>query len=153
MRVVILRGIPASGKSTYAYKFLRNNPSTIRTNMDSLRVMFKGVASPFFATETLVKRTEINIIQDALAHNMDVLIDDTNITLKRIKYLLLKIKKYSPIVEVVTLTIPADVDARNGNRDARVPIACMNTMKKNYNKNDIPVSNFLKKQGIKHTKI
>ena len=41
LKITILIGIPASGKSTYAKDYIRNNADTVRVKRDDLRVMLK----------------------------------------------------------------------------------------------------------------
>ena len=39
MEVIICRGIPASGKSTWAKQFINEHPNYIRVNKDDIRAM------------------------------------------------------------------------------------------------------------------
>ena len=119
MKLTILRGIPASGKSTYRKQFLIDNPDTICVNMDSLRFMFRNEAynSKF---EKLVKHTEIETMRIALSKGFDVIVDDTNLTLKRVKYIIQMSKTYNPEIEVVTMDTDFEICVvRNENRDNR----------------------------------
>ncbi len=78
-KIIILKGIPASGKSTYAKQLVKENPEKYkRVNRDDLRWMLdqyhfsKG-------NEKFVKKLRDIIIMEALTAGKDVIVDDTNI--------------------------------------------------------------------------
>jgi len=78
--ILILQGIPASGKSTYAKQLVLENPGVYkRINRDSLRKMLdcnhfsKG-------NEKFIKRTRDFLIKEALLAGKHVIVDDTNIS-------------------------------------------------------------------------
>ena len=76
-RLVVLVGLPASGKSTYARQLVEQGFT--RVNRDELRSMLHaGVYS--LANEEIVKATESAIISVALRAHHDVIIDDTNLS-------------------------------------------------------------------------
>jgi len=153
MKLTILRGIPASGKSTYAKQFLIDNPDTVRVNMDSLRLMFRNEAfnNQF---EKLVKHTEIETIKIALSKGFDVIVDDTNLTMKRVKYLIEIAKLFNPEIEVITMNTHETIcSLRNEKRDTKVPVQCMLDMEVLFNKHVDNIDGMLKAKGIKHTVI
>ena len=41
-KIIILKGIPASGKSTFAKEYIQTNPNFRRVNRDELRTMHNG---------------------------------------------------------------------------------------------------------------
>ena len=90
MKIIILQGIPGSGKSTWARSYLKEHGSrdTVIVNRDSIRAMLGDYWVP--ERESLVTKIETNMIRLALKHNYDVIIDATNLnekTLKKWKFL------------------------------------------------------------------
>lgn len=80
--ILILKGLPASGKSTYAKKLLKDNPGKYkRINRDELREMLDGYHFTK-ANEKFVKRTRDWLIQEALREGKHVIVDDTNLSEK-----------------------------------------------------------------------
>jgi len=83
-RLLVLRGLPASGKSTYAKKILAESKvgSVIRINNDELSLMMFGTAyakSQYSAT--LLHRIRANTIREAFRNHAElVIIDNTNLT-------------------------------------------------------------------------
>lgn len=85
MKLTLTRGLPASGKSTWAKEQLNKGGETIRVNRDDLRQML-------FNSHCLDKRedtiTEIqrSIVSDSLALGKSVILDDTNLNDKTFRY-------------------------------------------------------------------
>lgn len=79
-RIIILKGIPASGKSTFAKKLVSENPGMYkRINRDSLRTMLD--ANHFSkGNEKFILRTRDFLIKEALLDGKHVIVDDTNIS-------------------------------------------------------------------------
>ena len=86
-QLLVLRGLPASGKTTYAKKLVRENFGKFkRVNKDDLRAMIDdGLHSK--DAEDLVLRTRDRFILQALADGYNVVVDDTNIEQKHIRAL------------------------------------------------------------------
>lgn len=77
----MLRGLPASGKSTEAQKIMDQGGNYVRLNRDLLREMFHfGVWSG--KHEGFVVDTEKQLALIALSNGQNVIIDDTNLTKK-----------------------------------------------------------------------
>ena len=84
-KIIILQGIPASGKSTYAKKLITDNPGMYkRINRDSLRAMLDN---DHFSkgNEKFIKRTRDLLIKEALIYGKHVIVDDTNIDSSNLK--------------------------------------------------------------------
>lgn len=75
-KITILKGLPGSGKSTYARLQLANRPDTIRVNKDDLRKMLFGKRQGWH--EGLVIEIRDDIILSALLHKKNVIVDDSN---------------------------------------------------------------------------
>jgi predicted kinase len=77
-RVVFLSGLPASGKSTWAKKYVKHYPNTIRINKDDMRSMFAKEWDKDF--EKFIFRSRSNLLRSALNHGLNVVTDDTNLS-------------------------------------------------------------------------
>ena len=80
LKILILKGIPASGKSTYAKQLVKANPDTWkRVNRDDLRHMLDEY---HFSKENekFVKALRDHVIMEALRVGRNVVVDDTNIS-------------------------------------------------------------------------
>ncbi len=78
-KVVLTRGVAASGKSTWAKQQVLDHPGQyVRVNKDSLRYMLYG-GKYSQENEQLVLRIRDEIILLALQNGYDVIVDDTNI--------------------------------------------------------------------------
>lgn len=77
-RVIVLRGLPASGKSTYAKRLVADDPMTVRWNNDQFREMA-------YNRRFVPKREEFVVamrdafIEEALSRNLSVVVDNTNL--------------------------------------------------------------------------
>lgn len=98
-KLIIMCGLPASGKSTEAKKILRESGNTIRLNKDLLRTMlhfdkWNG------KNEEITNAAQGVLAQFFLEKGMNVIIDDTNLN----PSVLAKWKNFWPNTEVVDLT-------------------------------------------------
>ncbi len=85
-KLIILVGIPCSGKSSWAREYLKNNPNCIRLNRDDLRVMLRDQGYVSKDIEDVISSTQSFIVTEATSTvNLDVIIDATNCKLKYIQ--------------------------------------------------------------------
>lgn len=81
-KVIILKGLPASGKSTWAKKLMADNPGVYkRVNKDDLRAMLDG-SKWSKDNEKFVLDVRDSIIIAALNDGKHVIVDDTNLASK-----------------------------------------------------------------------
>lgn len=73
----MLKGLPASGKSTYARELVKNN-GFVRVNKDDLRAMLHN-SKWSKGNEKQVLRLRDHIIVDCLTNGRSVVVDDTNL--------------------------------------------------------------------------
>ncbi len=84
-KIIILRGLPASGKSTYAKQLVIDNPNMYkRINRDAMREMLDGYHFSR-SNEKFVKRLRDWLITESLRDGKHVIIDDTNLSEKNIR--------------------------------------------------------------------
>jgi predicted kinase len=123
MKVIICRGIPASGKSTWAIQHLKENPNYKRINKDLLREMLDN-SEYSKSNELIVKATRNSILCTLLLTGHDVILDDTNLHDKDITdiTILLKNAGFKVEVEIKNFDISlATALARNKNRSKVIP--------------------------------
>lgn len=79
--LLILQGIPASGKTSFAKQWMEEDPkSRVIVNRDSIRRMLGTYWVP--SREDLVDSIEYHMVEDALIHNYSVCLDATNLNPK-----------------------------------------------------------------------
>jgi len=98
LTVHILCGLIGSGKSTWAKK--SGNLDTVIISKDSIRTMLQGLYVYDNKIEPLVKQIAFNSIGAAIAHNFNIIIDETNLTRDKRKELIEFITDVSDQVEI-----------------------------------------------------
>lgn len=101
--VIFCRGIPGSGKSTWAKQWVQIDPEhRIRINWDDLRNMMGKYWVP--NREKIVKFTSIYILEYAMMEGYDVVIDNMNLSEKSIEDFINAIKCHNSYVEITPTT-------------------------------------------------
>lgn len=81
--LVITRGLPGSGKSTWARAWVQDGPHRARVNRDDLRLNLFGVARGLdFAAEQAVTAAQRSAVESLLRTGWDVVVDDTHLRAK-----------------------------------------------------------------------
>src|SRR5690348_7760173 len=77
-KLIMTKGLPGSGKSTWAKQIVSENPGAVkRVNKDDLRSMVDG-GKWSKANETFVLLVRDQIVDAALSSGKSVIVDDTN---------------------------------------------------------------------------
>lgn len=131
------KGIPASGKSTWAKEEMHRNPNRYkRVNKDILRAMLDGERwSP--AQERFMLDIRDYAVQRSLVRDFDVIVDDTNFSDKHWESMC-RIAKRVGDVMVVEKYFECDLQEalkRNEARDEKVPEQVILEMHRKYVKN------------------
>ena len=80
-KFIICRGLPASGKSTWAKQWVLEDPEhRVRINQDDIRLMLGKYWVP--SREKLVQEIQFDAIVEALCRKFDVVINNTNLDKK-----------------------------------------------------------------------
>ena len=80
-KLIITRGLPASGKSTWAKQWVLEDPEhRVRINQVDIRLMLGKYWVP--SREKLVQEIQFDAIIEALNREFDVVIDNTNLNNK-----------------------------------------------------------------------
>lgn len=78
LKLILTKGIPGSGKSTWAKKWVEEDPvNRIRVNRDDIRRMFGPYWIP--EREDFTSIVEDIIIEEALANGKSIVVDATNL--------------------------------------------------------------------------
>lgn len=132
LKIKILIGIPASGKSFYAKEFLKKNAGWVRVNRDDFRSMLRNEQQCEPKVEDLITKLVNNTIHSALAKRLNVIIDNTNVKEKYIRQFINEFK-YSADIDyhVFDISVEKAIERDNG-RDAKVGEAVIKRMYKDY---------------------
>lgn len=76
-KILVLQGIPAAGKTTFAKKFVKENDNWVRLNRDDIRKMFGEYWLP--KREYLVEAAEFAIAKETILEGWNIIVDDTNL--------------------------------------------------------------------------
>lgn len=128
-KIYFLRGLPASGKSTFARKKCEEDSNIVRVNKDDLRAMMGGKFTG--AKESVVLRTRDNFILAATLSGKSVIVDDTNYHPKH----LARVQEISNGLEVEIVDFDTPVDEcikRDAKRDKPVGKAVIMDMYRKY---------------------
>lgn len=129
--ILILSGLPASGKTTHAKQWVAEDPtSRVRINYDDLRLSLFGPQWVFnYLDEKKVKSTAIQMAREVLESGYHIVVDNTNLTEKaRLPWVELG-KEYGTKIEMFDVDTPVSVCVkRDRKREARVGRAVIDRM-------------------------
>ena len=83
--VIFTKGLPASGKSTWAKAWAAEQPGRVRINCNDLRAMMGGERFQN-ERESIVLAASLNILKNALRLGRDVVCDNTNLNAQTLKH-------------------------------------------------------------------
>lgn len=86
-QIILTIGLPASGKTTWATEFVKNNPHFININRDDIRRMINGSPKAKFRPkkETLVTNMQKEMAEEAFLSGYSIIISDTNLNPKTVE--------------------------------------------------------------------
>ena len=149
-KIIILQGVPASGKSTYSKKLLKDNPNMVRINMDYLRVMLRNAVYDL-EYEELVKETRLHIFKELLKTDYDIVIDSCNVVFELLKTLIDAIPAFDVNVKVVTFEISPEIaKERNLKRGGEVTNDIIDRAHLALEKDNDQVVEYLKQEQVTH---
>lgn len=118
--VIVLIGIPASGKSTWTANFLSKNPNYVSLSRDNFRKMLKNNYLVEPKTEKLITELFNSSLISSLNNGYSVIIDNTNLSIEVIKNIV-ELVKYKANIRFVHLEISKEkAIARDLERDKSV---------------------------------
>lgn len=130
----VLRGVPASGKSTYAKRWVAEDThNRVRVNRDDLRFSTYGMYQLDPALEHVITKAEHALIGAYLAAGKTVVVDNMNLRPKYVKEYLRLAAKHSTFVLHKDFTVDVEVALeRNRNRERQVPEETILMMYRKY---------------------
>lgn len=132
LKILILIGIPGSGKSTWSKEFVRSNESWTRVCRDDFREMLKNSGVVENKIENIINELVDATIEQSLLKKMNVIIDNTNLKEKYIQNIIEKFK-YSADIDYRVFDISLDkAIERNNNRTKNVGKPMLTKMNKEY---------------------
>lgn len=78
-KLLMMRGLPGSGKTTKAKEIMREAGNFVRVNRDQLRPMLHGDAKWSGKKEKVTRHVQRAMVKDLLNNDYSVIIDDTNL--------------------------------------------------------------------------
>lgn len=115
MKVLMLKGLPASGKSTYAKELVSKNHNWARVNKDDLRAMMNNGEFSRKLEEQIVI-TERELAENALKIGKNVVVDDTNFNLAHERYFSQLARYYKAEFEVKFFDTPLEECIKRDNK-------------------------------------
>lgn len=122
--MLVLIGLPASGKSTFALDLVRTKENWVRVNRDDLRTSLFGVeVNPHI--EDLITKVQDSIIKEALKSGKSVVVDNVNVRQKYRNDLFKIAANIGDVLyeEKMFRTPLQDCIERNSKRDRKVPVS------------------------------
>lgn len=132
----IVRGIPCSGKSTYATRWVQQSPLTrARINRDDIRFMNFGAYVLPHELENTVSKLELAALEALLAAGKSVVMDNQNLRAKYVKPYLELAKRYNVVVTHKDFPIELKVAlSRNAERERQVPEGVIKKLHSSFHK-------------------
>jgi len=99
VKVILTRGLIASGKTTWSKQFVKENSDYIRLSRDDFRHMLDGY-SYLPQTEKLITQMMESCIDNAIGQNLNIIIDEQHLNEKFLKEKIDKFKKINCEIEI-----------------------------------------------------
>ncbi len=137
-KLIATVGVPASGKTTWALKYVKDNPGTFRVNKDSIRMMLFSSKYPdnkyLKEWEDLVCIIRDKIIDQALSDGYSVVVDDTNFEEKHMRRIKAIAAYHGVVFEIKDFTDVSKEECleRNKDRPDSVPDEVIHHMHERY---------------------
>lgn len=129
LELVINRGVPGSGKSTFAMKWILSGERRVRSNRDDIRKSHFGVYYGPPINEGVVTQIQHAGIRAALSMGYSVIVDDCNIDQKYINALAKIGYEFGADVSIKLHDVELDVAIqRNQGRERFVPVQVIEAM-------------------------
>ena len=135
--MIICRGIPASGKTTWAKGWVEESPATRRrVSRDDIRFQMYGKYAGDGINEYAVTKEEHRQIRDALSKDLEVVVDATNLNIKTLKKLQSIAHEFGRVVHIESFDISVEeAIARDAVRDKKVGEAVIRMFADRYHIN------------------
>ena len=132
LKVIILVGLPASGKSTWCTEYLRKHPDTVKVGRDGFRYMLteQGKCEP--KIEQMINELVENTIIQSLKRRLNVIVDNTHLKASHINEII-KLVEYQADIQFQVFNVPPKVCIeRDKLRERSVGEDAINNMAKDW---------------------
>lgn len=131
-QLIIMRGLPNSGKSTRAKEIYATDPkNTVMVNKDTLRLMVNGDMTPS-EHETLIHHIQQSVVESIMQRGKEytIIVDNTHLTDHSYHGLLVAAATYGYQLEFIDFRhVPLEVCLeRNAARERKVPESIIREM-------------------------
>ncbi len=97
-----MMGLPGSGKTTWAMRWIAAHPDYVRINNDAIRwALFRERYNP--ETETAIKQARVRLMREALGQGKSLVIDNCNITVPSKREIIAIAAEFGATTRVVSL--------------------------------------------------
>lgn len=132
-KIVLTRGLPASGKSTWAKKFVKLYPNTVRVNRDDIRAQMYPISDYRDIDEDLITEVETAMVRAALRQDKQVVVDAMHLQQRYIN----RWQRLGYPIEIREFRTPLEVLLRrNDEREVKVPTSVIIDNYKKYTNKD-----------------
>ena len=132
LEILILIGIPASGKSTWAKDYVRRNSNWVRVSRDDFRMMLKTSQLCENKVENLITSLVKKTINSCLGKRLNVIIDNTNVKKKYIEEIIEDFRYQADInYRVFDISLEKAIE-RDSKREAKVGSEVIERMHNSY---------------------
>lgn len=132
LKILVLIGVPASGKSTWAKEYVRNHSDYIRVSRDEFRLMLKNAQICENKIEDMITALVELTIGNALSKKLNVLVDNTNLKAKYINAIIDKFKYQADIdFRMFDISLSKAIERDNG-RESKVGEGVIKKMYNDY---------------------
>lgn len=122
MKLIIVRGISGSGKSTWSAKYKDEHPNTLVVNRDKLRALVFGSESDYGIDEDLITHMQNAFIIAGFNNGYDVVVDNTNIYEDYLEELAWLANDFNAEIVIHLIDVPLELALKqNSLRDRVVP--------------------------------
>ena len=122
-KFIMLIGIPAAGKDTWANKYVKENPNTIIHSSDNIREELYGNQSIQGDPNKIFEMMRSRAINDLCA-GKDIIYNATNVSYRDRKSIIADVKKLNLKIELIAKVFATPIEEckrRNNLRDRQVP--------------------------------
>jgi predicted kinase len=120
LKLLILIGIPGSGKSTWSKDYVKYNDNWVRVNRDDFRDMLKTSQVCENKIEDMITKLVNETISSALMRKLNVIVDNTHVKVKYINSIVEEFK-YSCDIDYRVFDVSIDkAIERDSNREKKV---------------------------------
>ncbi len=139
-KLIVLSGIPGSGKSTYAANYASKNPETFIVASDAIRHELFGRVDDFSQEEIVWAKFENLVREKAKTHKTIIADSSATTNVRRLRWAQIFRDLFDKI-ELVYFDIPFDVCLeRNEKRHLTIPYSDMVVMRDSFEKPSLEVT-------------